>query len=355
MRALTSVQTLGALALLLTVSLPVFGFAQEASEPDALTLVLDAADDLSPLRTVLIAQDGEIIADRGYDGHDTSTPTNIKSASKVIISTMVGMAIDRGLLDGTDQPITELLADDLPDDPDPRLADITVGHLLSMQAGLEATSGRNYGRWVASRNWVRSALAQPFTTDPGGAMVYSTGSTHLLSAILSSVGGQTTDRLARDWFADLDGFSVAGWHRDPQGIPLGGNETAMTPHSLLVFGEMIRRGGVTEDDERIVSEDWIDQALTPRTSSRFTRHGYGYGWFLANFGGYDTAYGWGYGGQMLYIVPELDLTVVMTSDPNSPSGGNGHRDRLHGLLADIIEALLPVDSAADPDMALDAS
>ena len=46
-------------------------------------------------------------------------------------------------------------------DPDPRLQEITLGQLLSMQAGLERQSGPNYGRWVASDNWVRAALAVP--------------------------------------------------------------------------------------------------------------------------------------------------------------------------------------------------
>ncbi len=54
---------------------------------------------------------------------------------------------------------------------------ISIGHLLSMQAGLERTSGRNYGAWVASRDWVRDALGRPFVDEPGGAMLYSTGST----------------------------------------------------------------------------------------------------------------------------------------------------------------------------------
>lgn len=301
-----------------------------------LSAVLDTAASLEPLEVVMVARDGEIIAERGYDGNSPDNPTNIKSASKTVVAAMVGMAIDKGILEGVDQKVAELLPDDLPEDADPRLDELTVGHLLSMQAGLTPTSGANYGRWVVSRNWVQTALAQPFETAPGGRMLYSTGSTHLLSAILTRAGGESTLALARDWFAPLDGFAIGGWTRDPQGIYLGGNEMAMSPLSLLAFGEVFRNGGLAPDGTRLLSEDWIAQSWVERTNSRFTRDGYGYGWFLREIGGEDVRYAWGYGGQMLYIVPSLGLSVVMTSDETLPSAANGHRDALHALLGDII-------------------
>ncbi len=111
-----------------------------------------------------------------------------------------------------------------------------------MQAGLERTSGGNYGAWISSRNWVRDALRRPFVTDPGGSMLYSTGSTHLLSAILTKASGKSTLALAREWLGPA-GVRVTDWERDPQGIYLGGNQMAMTPRSLLAFGELYRRGG----------------------------------------------------------------------------------------------------------------
>src|SRR5690606_1853267 len=106
-------------------------------------------------------------------GVSVDDPTNIKSASKTIISALVGIAIDKGLLTGVDQQIAPILRDDIPEDADPRIETITVGNLLSMQTGLAPTSGPNYGAWVASRNWVRAALDQPFEADPGGPMLYS--------------------------------------------------------------------------------------------------------------------------------------------------------------------------------------
>jgi len=301
--------------------------------------VLDAAEKLQSLETVLVSRNGDMLAERAYRGNSVSRATNIKSASKSVISALVGIAIDKKLLKGVDQPIAEILKADLPRDADPRLATVTIGNLLSMQAGLSRMSGPNYGRWVSSGNWVRTALAAPFDADPGQGMLYSTASTHLLSAILTRVGKKSTLALAREWLGPLDGFSISAWERDPQGIYLGGNQMAMTPRSLLAFGELYRRGGVTPEGVRLLSQAWIDQSWQTRTHSVFNGDGYGYGWFLSEMAGERVNYGWGYGGQMLYIVPSLGLTVVMTSDDSAPSARSGYRDQLHALLAAIIVAV----------------
>ncbi|WP_208179540.1 serine hydrolase domain-containing protein [Sinorhizobium medicae] len=310
--------------------------AQDRSAVATLVTSLATRDELKPLRAVIVAQHGETIAEKGHRGHTTSESTNIKSASKSIISALVGIAIDKGLLDGPEQKIAALLKAELPPQPDPRINEITIGNLLSMQAGLGRMSGPNYGRWVSSRNWVRFALAQPFDDEPGGRMLYSTASTHLLSAILTKVGGKSTLELAREWLAPLEGFRIGAWDRDPQGIYLGGNQMAMSARSLLAFGELYRNRGRTSEGRQVVPADWIELSWQPRTESRFTGDGYGYGWFMRRIGDEDVYYGWGYGGQMLYIVPALSLTVVMTSDESGPSARNGYRDALHGVLSEII-------------------
>ncbi|GGM16611.1 serine hydrolase domain-containing protein [Pseudomonas asuensis] len=254
-----------------------------------------------------------------------------------MISALVGIAIDKGVLKGTGQKIAPLLSRDLPASPDPRLREITIGNLLSMQAGLASTSGPNYGAWVASRNWVRFALARPFENDPGGAMIYSTGSTHLLSAILTRQTGHSTLQLAQTWLKPLDGFAITNWTRDPQGIYIGGNEMAMSPRSLLALGELYRMGGQTREGEQLIPSEWIKESWRVRTHSRYTGDGYGYGWFVTRIANTEVFYGWGYGGQMLYVVPNLKLTVVMTSSSNASAARSGHRDDLHHLLGSIIE------------------
>jgi CubicO group peptidase (beta-lactamase class C family) len=308
-----------------------------AQKPDPARIgnVVERAGAFPNLYALIISHDGAVIAEQAFRGPALDRPTNIKSASKTIMSALVGIAIDREILRGVNQPVGSLLEGSIPPDADPRVRQITIGHLLSMQAGLERTSGRNYGAWINSRNWVRYALSRPFVDEPGGRMLYSTGSTHLLSAALTRASRRSTLELARDWLGEPLGIAFPPWTRDPQGIFLGGNEMALSPRGLLRFGEMYRQGGMA-DGKRVLSESWIRESWTPRTASPFTGHSYGYGWFIHQARGHPVYYAWGFGGQMLYVVPSLALTVVMTSNPAEPSREENYVGQLHAFLADSI-------------------
>ena len=294
----------------------------------------------SNIKTVHIAHKGKTVWAKAYNKANINSVANIKSASKSVMSAIVGMAIEKGIVEGVDQKIAPLFVDQLPDNPDPRLSDISIGNLLSMQAGLKRASGPHYGRWVASKNWVKTSLSWPFVDEVGGGMQYSTGNTHLLSAIIMKQSGKHTYRLANQWFRG-SGIKIESWETDPQGIPMGGNQVGMTPASLLAFGELYRRGGVTKKGKRLLSEEWIKESWEPRTHSRFHNGKYGYGWFSQAFAGVQGYFGWGYGGQMIYVLPELELTVAITSKDNLPSGRTGYRDLLHSMVSeDIIPVIL---------------
>lgn len=309
--------------------------ATRGLDPAGVARTLSAAAQLPRLRSLVVLRDGEeLVAERFNGGPALDTPVNIKSASKSVLSALAGIAIDRGVLKGVDQPVVSVLSADAPGNADPRLARVTVGNLLSMQAGLERTSGENYGRWVSSPNWVRFALSRPFVADPGGAMLYSTGSSHLLSAMLTRASGRSTHALAQDWLAQPLGIAIPPWPRDAQGVYFGGNDMRMSPRALARFGELYRLGG-SIGGRRIVSARWIEQSWTPRAISPWSGGRYGYGWFVGDARGHPVRFAWGYGGQMLYIVPDLRLTVVMTSDATATRDG-GHIDALHRLLADHI-------------------
>ncbi len=286
---------------------------------------------LPRIRSLLILRDGQELAQHRFNGGPPlDRPVNIKSASKSVLSALVGIAIAKGVLTGTDQRVLSVLGSEAPRDPDPRLARLTVEDLLTMRAGLERTSGENYGRWVSSRNWVRFALARPFVDEPGGGMLYSTGNTHLLSAMLTRASGRDTHSLMRDWLAAPLGIAIPAWSRDPQGVYFGGNDMTMSPRSLARFGELYRLDGVI-DGRRIIRARWIAESWTPRTVSPWSGGQYGYGWFVGTSRGHPLRFAWGYGGQMLFIVPDLKLTVVMTSDPGG-ARDNGHIAALHALL-----------------------
>ncbi len=300
--------------------------------------IIERAASLPRLQTFIVGQRGEILVEETFHGPAADRPVNIKSLAKTIIATMVGCAIDRGVLDGPDQPITTALGPLVPASADPRLAEVTIGNLLSMQAGLERTSGRNYGAWVNSRDWVAYALTRPFVAEPGGRMLYSTGSSHLLSAILTQATGESTLSLARAWLGNPLAIDIPPWDRDPQGIYLGGNNMLLSPQSLIRFGQMINNGG-TFAGQRIVAESWITTSWQPRTASRWTGHGYGYGWFMTETNGHPHYYGWGYGGQMLHIIPTLDLTIAITSDPTVRSREEGHMAALRALVAEVVAGM----------------
>ena len=198
-----------------------------------------------------------------------------------------------------------------------------------MRAGLETTSNRNYGRWVQSRHWVRHVLSRPMVDRPGGRMggrmIYSTGSTHLLSAILTRATGMSTLEFARKHLAGPLGVTLPAWLRDPQGVYFGGNEMTLSPRAMVAVGEMYLRGG---SERRGAPGGFgrvgVRESLVPRTVSRYSRREYGYGWWLRTLGGHAAYYAWGYGGQFIFVIPELDSVIVATSSPNPGAGRRQH-------------------------------
>ncbi len=323
----------GAVAALAVPILPVA--AAPAFDGAALERAVRRARGFDQLHSLIVARDGEVAVAEAFRGPGLDRPANVKSVAKTVVAALTGIAIERGVLEGVEQPVAPLLADSLPRDPDPRLREITVGDLLTMRAGLERTSGPNYGAWIASDDWVRDALARPFVDRPGGRMLYSTGSYHLLGAALAQASGRSLLALSRDWLGEPLDIAIPPWTRDPQGRYLGGNNMALAPRALYRFGETYRQGG-TWQGRRVLSRDWVSRSWTPRTRSPFSGDAYGYGWFISDAGGHALYYARGYGGQMVYVVPDLGITVAVTSDPTRPARSAGYAGQLKALVAESI-------------------
>jgi CubicO group peptidase (beta-lactamase class C family) len=328
----TSLSRRQAMATLAAAALP---FRSAAAQRGAFGAAVDRARGFDQLHSLVIAREGEVVVSEAVRGPAPDRPVNVKSVSKTIVAALTGIAIARGLVDGPEQPLAALMPRRIPADADPLVRAITVDHLLTMRAGLERTSGRNYGGWVQSRNWVADALRRPFVAEPGGPFLYSTGSFHLLGAALAEASGKSLLTLSRQWLGEPLGIAIPPWTRDPQGFYMGGNNMALSPLGLIRFGEAFRLAG-RPSDPGVIPPGWVEASWTPRTRSPFSGHDYGYGWFLAEAQGHRVAYARGYGGQMLYVVPSLALTVAITSDPTRPARSQGYAGDLNALLAETI-------------------
>ena len=299
----------------------------------ALEPALARVAELPRMRSILVSVDGELLVEQYFHGAAPHRAANLKSASKSIISVLVGIALDQGHLDGIDTTVDRFFPEYL---DDPAKARITVEDLLTMRSGLETTSNRNYGRWVQSGNWVRHVLSRPLVSKPGSRMIYSTGNTHVLSALITRASGMDTHSFARRYLGDPMGISVPRWTTDPQGIYFGGNEMSMTPRDMLAIGEMYLNCGRV-GTRQIVSEEWVHTSIMPHaTRTRRPDRAYGYGWWVRDLYGYDAFYAWGYGGQFIYVVPGLRLVTVMTSSPNPGAGLRAHRRSLYRLMEEEI-------------------
>ncbi|MEX0608516.1 MAG: serine hydrolase, partial [Balneolaceae bacterium] len=191
-------------------------------------------------------------------------------------------------------------------------ANITIKNLLSMQTGLETTSRENYGKWISSENWAEYVLSQPLTDEPGGEMTYSTGVSHLLAIIVAKASGMNTRNFAEKYLFDPLEIQAGNWDLDPQGNYMGGNNVALTPSDLLKIGQMILDSGFY-NGKRVVSSQWLLDSFKTYATSPINSYNYGYMWWNRTLAGFRVYFAWGFGGQFIFLVPQLDAVVVITS------------------------------------------
>jgi CubicO group peptidase (beta-lactamase class C family) len=173
-------------------------------------------------------------------------------------------------------------------------------------------------------------------SDPGSSMEYSTGTSHILSAILTKATKTNTHAFATQALAKPLGFTLARWPRDPQGIYFGGNEMLMTPRQMVAFGELWRNRGRV-GARQVVPEAWVETSCVPRTRSRWDPdREYGYGWWIQEIGGRRACFAWGFGGQYIFVFRDLQLVVAVTSSTAMSDERWGYRRQLFDLLRDHV-------------------
>lgn len=290
---------------------------------------------LPQLHAILVQRGDDRLLSEAPRGRGLEAAANIKSCSKSILALILGTAIAKGEIAGLDARLGDVAARLIPDDATDGVADLTMSDLVTLRAGLEGTSGANYGAWVNSRNWIAYALRQPRIAPNGSRMIYSTGTTHVLGAALAVATGKDLRQLARERLGRPLGIDVASWTRDPQGYYFGGNEMALSPEAMLRVAVMVRDGG-SFDGTSVVDSQWIAASQQPQTRSPFSGLGYGLGWFISPTGWMIAR---GYGGQVIAAHPDRALAVAITSDPTQAARSGGYFGELMALLDGPILAL----------------
>ncbi len=264
------------------------------------------------LSALLVVRGGYLVFEGSYNGHEPDEPINTRSVTKSVTSTLIGIALAEGDLESLDQTVGELIPDRIAAGADPSVADVTIEQLLTMTSGLDWSAAGDWPTLTGSENWVELTLGLPVVDVPGETYVYNTGGSHLLAVILGAVTGRDPADYAQEKLFDPLGIEPGEWLRSPQGEPSGGSGLELTPRDMAKLGFLYLNGGEW-DGEQLVPADYVAAATSYQSAGDATGGyaNYGYQWWItATNAGYPAYFALGYGGQHIFVVPDLDLVVV---------------------------------------------
>jgi len=257
-----------------------------------------------------------IVLKHEKNGHSAVRLHKINSVTKSVLALLIGIAIDRKQLESVSVPLTEFF-------PDLRGVgrELTVEHLLTMTTGWD---WREWGDWdglpkpmTDSPDWVRFIIERPIVDPPGTRMVYNSGCSHLLSAVLQQAAGMPTAVFAEKHLFGPMGITQFHWPSDPQGVAIGGFGMEMLAAYMHKLGLLMLGNGRFEG-QTIVPAAWVAQCVQPRFFTYGHVGCYGYHWWvLSDENGSPLSpaayFAMGYGGQHVFVVPELELVATFAS------------------------------------------
>ena len=275
------------------------------------------ADGRLGVHSVLVVRNGYLVAERYAPPYTAETHHVNFSVTKSFVSTLVGIAIDRGRLSDVRAPVVGLFPErDFThlDNHDARKRALTVEDLLTMRAGFEWSESRDaHGGFEKSANWLDYVLDLPMAESPGSRFNYCSGCSHLLSEIVQqSTGTPTLDFARRELFAPL-GIADYRWETDPDGTACGGWGLRLTPRDMAKLGYLYLNDG-RWDDRQVVSAEWVRQATKTHVT---LDDGFGYGYQWWTYRPLDAYFARGKAGQLIVVVPSKSLVVVFTSETPS--------------------------------------
>jgi CubicO group peptidase (beta-lactamase class C family) len=306
---------------------------------------------LNDVRAVLVIADDRTVVEEYY-GSTAGEYRGVASVTKSVLSTLVGIAIDEGMLE-LDRPLRELLPA-YGGAMSPEVAATTLEQLLTMTGGFPDTwNNPSVADSVFEQpDWVAASLGSA-VRPAGVGFAYSDPGTHLVAAALGHATGRPVLEYAREKLFEPLGVdthpsaeppaSLVGpaeyeaadfaWPVDPQGIHLGPGGLKLRPRDMAALGSLYLHGG-TVNGERVVSADWILDATSMHVPAHGAGSGYGYLWWVGETDGSPAYRAWGFGGQLVEVVPDRNLVVAVSTHVGDRRGVD--RDALSYLVDNII-------------------
>jgi CubicO group peptidase (beta-lactamase class C family) len=321
---------------------------------DGLSQVIEQGS-FGNLKSVIIAQDGEILYEDYFRGTDAGTLHQVQSVTKSVGATLVGIAHRQGKI-SLDEDMNELFSG-LYDMTQPGLLNktgITVEQVLQQRHGIEwdedSTDYRDplnpVGQMLASDDWYRYVLGRPVDASPGTTFTYSSGASTLMSRFIRVATGMGPEAFAmQELFEPLGignvhwevyseqgmGSGITDWANPDGDAPLGFG-LWLTARDMLKIGQLYLDGGVF-NGRRILDESWIEAAWTRYSNSDNSSYfpepgwGHGYQWWVARLSDltgrdFSIYFASGWGSQVIFIIPDLGLVVVATGDNYDYNGPN---------------------------------
>ncbi|MFX0064121.1 MAG: serine hydrolase domain-containing protein [Candidatus Hermodarchaeota archaeon] len=302
-----------------------------------LNQVIDYINDLNfAIDSVVVVRHGYIVLEEYFNPSvsNQSSLHFVYSVTKSFTSALIGIAIQKGFIENVDQKVVDLFSNRIIANLDSRKQNMTIEHLLTMSTGLEwdewtysyDDSRNDVIKMIYSSDSVQFILDRLMVNDPGEEWVYSSGASHLLSAIIEQTTNYNTLEFANEFLFGPLGITDVDWWQDPQGIYYGGFGLYLRARDMAKFGYLYLNNG-TWDSQQIVSADWVAKS----TETAFLRgggHGYGYQWWT--YPQLGIYYAIGLYDQSIFVVPDYNMVVVFTA--NITSGSNPE----HNLLFDYI-------------------
>jgi len=290
------------------------------------------AEQRPEVRSLLLIRNGRLVYEKYFRGASAEQAFNVKSVTKSFTSALTGIALREGLLRSPGQKLSELLPEYFDARTDARKREITLRHLLTMTAGFEWTeNGTVTMEWNRSADRTKFTLDLPLIVDPGKGHTYNSALSNLLSVIIARQSKVSLLEFARNQLFGPLGIRTQRWDTDQQGYYKGGSDLYLTARDMARFGFLYLNAGQWEG-KQIVPVEWIWESLRPYSAKDPFWADYGYQWWIGQDDELPAFFASGYGGQMIHIVPKLDLVVIVTSTIN---------DTGNDVLLPILKHILP--------------